>query len=289
MLPTPKDDRQIQYVFNHPNALRKFEDAIVYSRFRNDILTNQLIKFIQTKLQAGITSDTQLYPIIRKYVHDVLYQSPEYQQLEATRLCKEEQGSGRSSRRVKDFRPLFNKNQPPKLDKYLDIGSSHGSITAEIGEFLVAKGLPPTEIYAVDVYDADTPPSVNFVKLENPHKLPFEDSSFSVVTAYMVLHHVIDQQAMIKEIYRVLQPNGVLVISEHDSSSALQVNLDLIHGFYAMVYNDTLEMEDFKTHYAKYHSMIKWYHLITKEGFTTQSRPRSGGPWKKYTQIFIKN
>ena len=41
--------------------------------------------------------------------------------------------------------------------------------------------------------------------------LPFEDSTFDVVTSYLMLHHVIDWQAALAEAGRVLRPGGTLL------------------------------------------------------------------------------
>lgn len=44
-------------------------------------------------------------------------------------------------------------------------------------------------------------------------KLPFEDASFETVTCTQVIEHVAEHQAMLSEAFRVLQANGVLILS----------------------------------------------------------------------------
>jgi ubiquinone/menaquinone biosynthesis C-methylase UbiE len=44
-------------------------------------------------------------------------------------------------------------------------------------------------------------------------RLPFEDSSFDVVTMLAVLEHIENERQILKEIYRVLVPGGKLVIT----------------------------------------------------------------------------
>ncbi len=46
-------------------------------------------------------------------------------------------------------------------------------------------------------------------------RLPFETGSFDVVVASLVLHYVRDWEAALREIRRVLSPNGVVVFSTH--------------------------------------------------------------------------
>lgn len=43
-------------------------------------------------------------------------------------------------------------------------------------------------------------------------KLPFEDASFDLVTAYSVLHHLADHRPALAEAARVLRPGGVLYV-----------------------------------------------------------------------------
>jgi ubiquinone/menaquinone biosynthesis C-methylase UbiE len=45
--------------------------------------------------------------------------------------------------------------------------------------------------------------------------LPFETASFDIVVASLVLHYVRDWEAALREIRRVLSPNGVVVFSTH--------------------------------------------------------------------------
>ena len=46
--------------------------------------------------------------------------------------------------------------------------------------------------------------------------LPFADDSFERVIMVDALHHVIDRDRSVREMYRVLKPGGVLVIEEPD-------------------------------------------------------------------------
>lgn len=47
--------------------------------------------------------------------------------------------------------------------------------------------------------------------------LPFEDGTFALVVAADVLEHVLDLNAVVREMLRVLRPDGVLVVRSPDS------------------------------------------------------------------------
>lgn len=54
---------------------------------------------------------------------------------------------------------------------------------------------------------------IDLVPLNDPVKLPFETASFDVVTSFGVLEHVPQDLASMKEIKRILKPNGLFYIT----------------------------------------------------------------------------
>jgi ubiquinone/menaquinone biosynthesis C-methylase UbiE len=96
--------------------------------------------------------------------------------------------------------------------KMLDLGCGTG--------FLInlAKDLFD-EIHGVDVTQAmldrvDT--SSGNINLHNgpAEKVPFDDGTFDLVTAYSFLHHTADAKAVLAEAFRVLKPGGLFYIDE---------------------------------------------------------------------------
>lgn len=49
--------------------------------------------------------------------------------------------------------------------------------------------------------------------LGDAQKLPFSDNSFDLVTAFDTLEHIEDDQIALKEFYRVLRPNGLILMT----------------------------------------------------------------------------
>ncbi len=58
-----------------------------------------------------------------------------------------------------------------------------------------------------------------YIDVGDMHKLPYEDNSYDIVIASCVLAYSLDQETAIKEILRVLKPNGLICMS-HDVNPA---------------------------------------------------------------------
>ena len=96
----------------------------------------------------------------------------------------------------------------------LDIGCS-------AGDFIIPISKSSTVCHGVDIVDFSFAWSSIKEKHPNIHcqqlnldlvDLPFEDATFDLVTMLMVLEHVFDVHHAIKELSRVLIPNGIAVI-----------------------------------------------------------------------------
>jgi SAM-dependent methyltransferase len=122
-------------------------------------------------------------------------------------------------------------------------------------------------------------------KLLNPNKpLPFEDSSFAVVTCLMCLHHVDDQPLMLRELFRVLKPGGMLVIREHDlDDNGMFPVIDIMHGMYDLVWSNPSQNPNFIQEYkAFYRSKTKWRTMASDVGFMVpypERQPRHYGSY----------
>lgn len=101
---------------------------------------------------------------------------------------------------------------PAGTKRLLDIGCGEG-------KFLGGLRQKADQLYGVDV-DAnkiqlagENYPFVNFSCVSDVKKLAFKDQFFEVVTLLDVLEHLDDEKATIKEIGRLLKPNGLLILS----------------------------------------------------------------------------
>lgn len=112
---------------------------------------------------------------------------------------------------------------------HLDIGSGHGDLIT----LLRAKGLvehsaacdyTPTLMALPDVHVA--------VANLNTEPLPFVDASFDLVTCTEVIEHLEHYRETLREIYRVLEPAGILVVTTPNILNLKSRIRFLIFGFY---------------------------------------------------------
>lgn len=99
----------------------------------------------------------------------------------------------------------------PTSRKLLDVGCGDGILIHFIKNRV-------SEVYGIDNLSPDLQKAKKrglITKLVNldKEKLPFNNNTFDVVTCLDVIEHVKDPSIMLKEIYRVLKKNGVIILS----------------------------------------------------------------------------
>jgi len=285
---TPSQDNQFQQIFMDPGykqlKISFCRKILTDLKFRNSpncarLLINEIESLVRKRL-----SDTEIYREIRNYVHNKLYISEEYK-----RQIGNHNGWSRSRNRqeqIENMLKLYLTKR--KIDTYLDIGCNEGSITSAVAEILDASC-----VYGCDIFKpVKVDNSFNFVLLDlNSYYLPFENDSQDVVTAFMSLHHIKEVETTLKEVGRILKPNGIFIIREHDCQpKELSVLLDLMHGFYSQVWEDEKEMENFKEHYACYRTKNELTEIIEKSGsLKTIYTSDVIGVCRYFYKIFTKN
>jgi mRNA (guanine-N7-)-methyltransferase len=199
--------------------------------------------------------------------------------------------SGSFSREIQDSRATNRANLLIRMlpqdfipETMLDIGVGDGSITSAIQRHY---DLPKDKVFGTDIVTPREEPSFTF-NLVDGSDLPFNDNSFDLITANMVLHHVDDLDGLLQEIRRVLRPNGYLVISEHDILSSMNSEdisgltseewreyvssfLDIVHLLYEVILSDPQETEprEFEESFRRnYLSSEEWKNLLESAGFS---------------------
>lgn len=117
------------------------------------------------------------------------------------------------------------------INRVLDLGCGHG-----FGVELIQQNFAPDRIVAVDIDEAMLSSSRQRVAASNGAgaarlaegacacdirivrgdavRIEAPDGSFDLVLCHQLLHHVADQQAVLREIRRVLRPGGIVLIGE---------------------------------------------------------------------------
>jgi SAM-dependent methyltransferase len=99
--------------------------------------------------------------------------------------------------------------QSPLPGEGLDIGSGKGEL---IGAIRTRFGLRTTACDYTDTLMNDSTQRVDIVDL-NAGKLPYFDGRFCLVTCVETIEHLEQTRSLLREIYRVLEPGGLAVIT----------------------------------------------------------------------------
>jgi len=137
------------------------------------------------------------------------------------------------------------KNYPDNKAKLLDIGCTNG----DFSEKLVRLGF---DCYGLEFMDEAIKESrlkgIEVIKASFLKKFPFRDKTFNVVFAGEVVEHTINDNKFLEELFRVLKPGGLLILTTPNLTS-LGNRLLMLFGklprfayseFHYRIYNPTL-------------------------------------------------
>lgn len=125
--------------------------------------------------------------------------------------------------------------------KYLDIGCSNGRVALEI-----AKVIDTKDIHGVDIANLEDAEKnglkTYFADLNEDTKLPFENNSFDVVTCFDTIEHVFNTDHVVREIKRILKPDGYAIVIVPRTDSLMNILL-LTFGYQMMTADCSLEKD----------------------------------------------
>lgn len=113
------------------------------------------------------------------------------------------------SRRFNEIKKIIGDE---KFKTMLDVGCHSGKFTHEL-----SKKTPKTKIYGIDIskeainYAKKSYKNISF-KVAEAKKLPFKNASFDLVTCLEVMEHIEKPNLVLKEIKRVIEDNGKIII-----------------------------------------------------------------------------
>ena len=106
-------------------------------------------------------------------------------------------------------------NEDGTSELHLDFGSHDGKAIAELvksGLVKKAIGLDANSV-VVEKSQASLPVNVELITIIVGEKIPFPDETFTSVSLFGVLEHVLDQDKLLKELNRVTKKGGLFVVA----------------------------------------------------------------------------
>lgn len=186
-----------------------------------------------------------------------------------------------NSKKIMEFVPFIE----PGMN-ILDFGGSSGEIANKIQEL-------KTNVTVADVTIPHKKfPTVKYVEIKDDNKLPFKKDEFDATCCFMVLHHVQNFAAIVKEIARVTKK--FLFVQEHNATDQKDIDLiDIQHGIYMYVtqtddYDKTKSFDDWKAFYFSAETLDKELQKYGFKKISFRMSTRSGYTTKNYFAIYVK-
>jgi ubiquinone/menaquinone biosynthesis C-methylase UbiE len=152
---------------------------------------------------------------------------------------------------------------------YLDIGCGDAKKTQIFAKKLNLKNdnIYCTDIQAWGPYQKDKKNIPFQFEYIIDNKLNYSDNKFDLVTCILTLHHILDLDNFITEIYRIVKPGGYLLIIEHSvytDYDRLLINIQ--HSLYSALHDkktDYIKNPDYINCYNSY----EFHHMMNKKNF----------------------
>ena len=155
--------------------------------------------------------------------------------------------------------------------RLLDLGCDDGKWTTRLG-----KAVETNQLHGVEIVEGRrakaSEQGVDAISANLNEKLPYEDAFFDVIHANQVIEHLSDTDLFISEIFRLLKPNGYMIISTENLAS-WHTLFSLALGFMPFsLTNVTLKTADLGNPFAphngeEFYETVSWLH---KTVFTTK-------------------
>jgi ubiquinone/menaquinone biosynthesis C-methylase UbiE len=168
--------------------------------------------------------------------------------------------------------PFTKKNMNQSNFTYLDIGCGNGNKTKLLANTF---GIPLSHVYGTDIenwgpYSKTKKFNFHFRFIQKNNLLDFEENQFDFISCFFTLHHVDKLSLLLNEIKRILKPNGILLIIEHDAIHSLDsIIIDLQHTFYSYFVDKYKNPKNYKNYIQhpttnRYLNKYEWNYLLQK-------------------------
>jgi ubiquinone/menaquinone biosynthesis C-methylase UbiE len=154
--------------------------------------------------------------------------------------------------------------------KYLDIGCGSGKKTLLFSKYLnISKNnINGTDIKTWGPYQKNKKKLPFIFKYIENDKLKYQNNSFDIITCILTLHHVENLENFIKEIYRILKNNGILILIEHCVYTDYdRIIINIQHMLYSALYDKQINYIE-NPIYMKCFNDNEWNYIMNKNNFT---------------------
>ena len=200
------------------------------------------------------------------------------------------QSFDKGTQRLKEIERFLQTLKPNGSFQYLDFGGQSGQLASTIQSYF---HLQETQVYVADFRSLShhTFASSTQTTWLYSHKLPFTNNHFHFITCFQVLHHIEKPDITIKELYRILQPGGYLLIREHDIRNMQDSMItDIEHTLFDFVLHTQRPITHVHDHFTSYTSKLALRNDFVSVGFTHCSyfSTQPKGPTRYYYDVFLK-
>lgn len=228
-----------------------------YLSFR---LTSKIIKYIIDKINKNQFLND-------KMIMDEILNSP-YDDLITTDFHKIEGECSHWEFMIDNiYQPLRKILGEDKMNnlKYLDVGCLNGEKTVLFSKIL---NIPLSNTHGVNIpllYKNVKDNKYPFeYKKTNGYQIPYPDNSFDIITSFTFLYQIPNLTEMMKEIKRVLKPNGIFILVDYDVQDKIDsmiLDIDMIFHQYLKEKNMNYLENPLQTRYMNY---MEWDFILNK-------------------------
>ena len=156
--------------------------------------------------------------------------------------------------------------------RVVDVGAGEGYFSKMVGDRFAAETgrLPNTVLAACDLFpEFFRYDGIRCDPINADGSLPYRDGAFDVACSLEVIEHIKDQFAFTRELYRVVRPGGVAIVS---TPNVLNLNsrVRYLHSGFTVLFDPLLISSDDPRHTAGHINPVPYYYLayqLRRAGF----------------------
>jgi SAM-dependent methyltransferase len=293
MIPTVTSKKQFQYVFGEgekfsfPSKLGRILKVFFPKdgNGKNDQISDDLMVKIKNMALNG-KDDYEIYKYIYSYISDYknkisIIESEDEDNENVDDLLDKTDNQDMKHRAISKSSVVLSMiPTDKKISRYLDFGSSEGTVTSLIAE---KYKIDKKNAIGIDVISRDNLSSGyddNFTYIQYDGKNIPQDKigNVDLITSIVVFHHVNPKYLdnILNELNRILKSGGILVMKEHDLTYPnINVMIDIQHTLFVLFSGNEGTIEEyhndpnriFEGHTGKYRSMRDWDYILKNAGF----------------------